>query len=981
MGTFDIRQDAPGLLRAEALNITLKFERTSPTTGRISWNIPVPAAGCTAETQAFCGIIITLDTTPVSGSKIPVNGAVYSSDPTANSSLFAGDKIGTSSVVGAFYNDRTTTFFDITGLTPNTPYYVSGFPTDCEYRYYKEGVHAYSLDYTNKGTDGTSGTQVVILNSTSTPPGVTSEDFTGLMPGIEYEFTTQIGIIPRPRTPLDPIDCNPAPLSYSIKINGTNASKYKDLIVDINKQFALLDNHNQSPIAPNTGSFYFNSSTNNLYQWNGTENIELPVVIQSTAPNTVIVGTYWYNPTTKVLKKWNGTSWDDQVVISSVYNPLIPTADLSYWFDGTNGYVWNGTTWCGSTTYNQATDPSTTLPTLIGSYWFDNVDTLYKWDNSVSLWTAVDSIQYFEDPNALSVGAYWFDESSNQLFNWDTIQIGWNLQSNLSVTEHEPGTPASGKFWYNPTTQVLKQWDSVLSSWNTLNVISYPYDPTIRTSCELWWNTSTDTLYTWDDINNNWDEITYFYNQVNDPAVSQTLSSGTLWYNTVNSLLYAWVNNCFVLVDFFNYPTDPTSPTIGTVWHNTESNIWKVLSAPSTWSNITPVSIDNDPTSLPVGSYWYNNTNSSLQVWNGVGWMSLLFTTQNPTPTEGTIWFNSTTNELLQWNGVSWILAPVKAIVELDCHGNLLFTDNTIGSLSYITITDVNLFKSLTVPYSFHNPNPGVDGISNQPSYEELNIGTDGSNDQRLLLMNEMRYELGYPVVDVELTNEQLDYAITKALNELRQKSSIGYKRGFFFMKTEAETQRYLLTNKVGGFNKIVDILGIQRLTSSFLSSAHGAGAYGQMILSHLYNMGNFDLLSYHIMTEYTKTMEILFAARLTFTWNEQTRELWIHHRFPYSEPYVSIECSVERTEQDIISDRYSRPWVRRYATAVAKMMLAEIRGKFQNLPGASGSISLNANDLRMSAKEDIESCLAEIDNYVADMPEQFGMATQFVFG
>jgi hypothetical protein len=59
MGTFDIRQDAPGLLRAESLNITLKFDRTGPSTGRISWNIPAPAAGCTAETQSYAVQYIT----------------------------------------------------------------------------------------------------------------------------------------------------------------------------------------------------------------------------------------------------------------------------------------------------------------------------------------------------------------------------------------------------------------------------------------------------------------------------------------------------------------------------------------------------------------------------------------------------------------------------------------------------------------------------------------------------------------------------------------------------------------------------------------------------------------------------------------------------------------------------------------------------------------------------------------------------------
>jgi hypothetical protein len=253
--------------------------------------------------------------------------------------------------------------------------------------------------------------------------------------------------------------------------------------------------------------------------------------------------------------------------------------------------------------------------------------------------------------------------------------------------------------------------------------------------------------------------------------------------------------------------------------------------------------------------------------------------------------------------------------------------------------------------------------------------------DERLKLMNEIRYELGYPIVDVELSNEQLDFAITKALEEIRSKTSVAYKRGFFFMHVNAETQRYLLTNKVQGMDKIVTVLGIYRLTSSFLSSAHGAGVYGQIVMQHLYNMGTFDLLSYHLMSEYTELMEILFAGRITFTWNEQKRDLWIHHRFPFHERMVLIEAATERTEQDIIADRWCRPWIRKFASAQARMMLAETRGKYSTLPGAGGAVTLNASDLRQKATEDIQACMDEIDNYQVDRPEEYGLGAQMVLG
>lgn len=984
MGTFDIKPDAPGQLRAESLNINIKFERTGPTTGRVSWNIPTPSAGCSSDTQAYCGMLVTIDNTPASGDKIPTDGAIYTSDPTADVNLFAGDMLGTAKIIGAFYEDRTTTFLDIVGLTPNTPYYVSGFPTDCQYRYHKEGVHAYSLNFDNKGTTGTSGSQIVLLDVTKTQPGVNLNDFTGLMPGITYDFQIQLNVIPKPRNPVDPAYCNPAPITYTIRVNGTNATTYSDLINEINKQLSLLDNSVQGPFAPNTGTFYWDGESSIVYQWNGTSNDVIPAIIQPTNPTANLTGSYWLNPTTTDLKFWNGSSWIDVVVINSDIDPKQPIANKSYWYSNTlGGHYWNGVTWCSSEILSQNTDPSSPIVIPDDAFWINTTDGgLYKWDNILEIWVAVDALQSEQDPSNLLNGTYWFDESSNTLNAWNIPSIGWNEQYNVSISEREPTTPAPGKFWYNPTTQILKQWNALLSVWNILDVLSYPSDPAIRSSCDLWWNTLDGTLFVWDTLNTQWVQATHLYDQSDDPNNPITFVNGTMWYNPDTKQLYVWNNNCFNLVEYVDYPTDPTtilSP--GVVWHNTTLDIWLSLSLTQEWETISPTISLNDPSILPVGTYWFNTTNNSLQSWNGVSWISVLFTTTNPKPTNGTLWFDTNVDKLKEWNGISWILAPVKATVELDCHGNMLFTDTSIGSLSFVKLTDITLFKSLSVPYIFNPTKPGTDGISSGPSYNEIGVGTDGSVDERLQLMTEIRYELGYPVVDVELTNEQLDYAISKALSELRAKSGIGYKRGFFFMATQPETQRYLLTNKVGGFNKIVDILGIQRLTSSFLSSAHGAGVYGQIVLQHLYNMGTFDLLSYHIMAEYTKTMEILFAARLTYTWNEQSRELWIHHRFPYSEPYVSVEASVERTEQDIMTDRYSRPWVRRYATAVARLMLAEIRGKYSTLPGAGGGVTLNANDLRIAAKEDMEMCLKEIEDFLADNPDQYGMATTFIFG
>lgn len=978
MSSFDLRQDAPGLLRAESLNITLKFERTSATTGRVSWNIPSPAAGCTAENQAYYGMLVTIDTTPASSSKVPTNGTVYESDATADGNLFAGSNIGTAMVIGAFYEDRTTTFFDVTGLKPNTPYYVSGFPVDAQRRYFIEGVHAYSLDFKNRGTDGTSGTNVVVLNE---PSGVLATDYTGLSPTVEYDFTLQLGTLPPASHPYNPAEYNPTAPQYTITVNGTHAQTYADLISAINKQFALLSNPSQGPVAPSTGAYYWNGTQSKLFQWNGSQHVEVAVLIGDTPPDNVVAGTYWLHPTTGVLQLWDGLAWSTVSYHTYDTDPTVPVADGSYWFDGTYVSIWNGNTWCRVTTLSQTVDPSLPVLPIAGAHWYDSANgELYKWNAVLEMWDATTAIQYHENPNALTPGAYWLNESNNRLYAYNGSSLGWTEITNTVIAELTP-TPVAGRFWYNPIDQELSVRNSANTEWLSLAVLIFPADPTVRSNCGLWWNTETDVLSIWDVIHSAWVAVSQFFQQDTDPSLAPTISDGYAWLNTTTQQLSVWENNCFKPVTYISNATDPTNTMVdGAVWYSASANTWKVRQT-GAWVAFEPIASPNDPRNLPVGTFWFNPSNLGLQQWNGISWVYVTYSAVPLTPALRTLWFDTTVNVLKEWSSEGWTPAQLIVTVELDRNGNLLFTDTSIGSLSYVRIFTGTLFDSLDVQVSTYAPTQGTDGASDEPSYNELGIGTDGSIAIRAALANDMRYDLGYPVVDVELTPEQIDHAVNLALMEFRTRSGMAYKRGFFFMPLKANEQRYQLTSKATDMNKIVDVLGVYRMSGSFLSTAHGAGVYGQIVLQHMYNMGTFDLLSFHIMSEYTKLLEMLFAARITYQWNEQKRELFINHRFAMNEKLVCIEATSERTEQDLMTDRYARTWIRKWALAQCRMMLAETRGKFSTLPGAGGGVSLNANDLRQQAKEDMESCIADIDDYVMDGPDGYGMGASFTFG
>jgi hypothetical protein len=290
------------------------------------------------------------------------------------------------------------------------------------------------------------------------------------------------------------------------------------------------------------------------------------------------------------------------------------------------------------------------------------------------------------------------------------------------------------------------------------------------------------------------------------------------------------------------------------------------------------------------------------------------------------------------------------------------------------------LFPALSVTAQLNQPVVGGDGLTGIPSYAEIGVGDSGDPAPRRELADNIRKQLGYPTVEVELTKYQMDAAIDQALEQLRLRSASAYRRVYFFIDVKQGYQKYLMTNERVGFNKIVNVMGAWRVTSAFMSVAHAGGVYGQTVLQHLYSMGTYDLVSYHIVSDYIEQLEQLFATRITYTFDEPSRELYFFQHFNHQER-ILLDCVIERTEQELITNRWTKRWIQSWAEAEAKEILAEIRGKFATLPGAGGGVSLNAADLLNSAQELKQGCLDDIDNFVVNDVENLGIGSEFIIG
>lgn len=1030
MSAFDSIGDSAHSLRTEGQEIKLSFKQGFPTTGQgtIEWNIPAPAHGCVnGEDGVYAGIVFLLSTEPLDASNIPQDGTVYVADPTANFDLSTADRIGNAIVVGAVYEcnkkgkgETLTTSLIINDLEQGASYYVGGYALDCQNRYHADGIRSYSDSYGEKDGASTSSLQVVNLGPEST--GIVPTDGTGLIPGVNYEFDLIVD------------ESFPTGFDFvtmQINIDGIDAGTYQDLLDSIKSQILLSTNPPQSPIAPNTNDFYWNTSEQKLYQYDGADHNLIASMVEPTDPAAIGMGTYWYNPTSKILQRNNipaPTGWNIIAFLKSESDPSNPSCDL-YWYDGTTARKWDGSTWCNQTTVISTTDP-TVCPTVeCGTYWYDeNTSSLFGWDTIDARWESKIAIYWSEALNQLSTGTYWFDDTNSKLFI-RAASTWTDTTSSTKIQETTPTTLVDGLLWYKKSTEELKQYDTGTTSWVLLDVLVWQVDPTAVDSCDLWWNSTNDVMSIWDVVNSEWDSVVRFVSSTLNPTLPSPLVVDTIWYEPTSSAMKRFDGGDFVLVEHVEKSTDPTQISIGQGWYKASTNTWNMWDTPASgWNVINPIDSDVDPNSIPNGTYWFDTTSTALFVRNGVSWISVTFSTVPYVPARKSLWYDTSIAILKTWNGTAWVTTTSNVDVFFNTSGGITFSTIKKGSNTAILVPsppgsvsepnivgtgfadfsefDIDpvtqytfergkdgrvyqaryipdssfLWSNLSNPGKIRTPTAGNDGKSGVPSYAELGVGDDGTPDERRELMDSIRAQLGYPVVEVELTNYQLDTAITGAIESFRKRAGSAYRRGFYFLNIEPGKQQYIMTNKAMGYNKIVTITSAHRFTSAFLSSAHGSGVYGQVVLQHLYNMGTFDLTSFHLVSQYVEQLEHLFSTRLTFTFHENDRVLSFFNSFTRPER-VLIDCMVERTEQDLLKDRYIKTWIERYALSEAMMMLSHIRGKFASLPGAGGGIALNAGELISLAQSYREELLLQIDEFIVDQPEDIGQYSTFILG
>ena len=228
-------------------------------------------------------------------------------------------------------------------------------------------------------------------------------------------------------------------------------------------------------------------------------------------------------------------------------------------------------------------------------------------------------------------------------------------------------------------------------------------------------------------------------------------------------------------------------------------------------------------------------------------------------------------------------------------------------------------------------------------------------------LIREIELRLGGQMVDVELDPEHYDLAIKKSFEKYRQRSENAVEESFVTLNLQEDIAEYTLDSDV------IDVYDVYRRSSGTLNSASSGDiepfetAYLNNYL--LYSGRAGGMATYHFLAQNRETLGRLFGENYTFTWNTVTKKLLLHRKVKAADT-VYLHVYKYRTDEELLTDPYSSPWVKDYALAHAKLMLAEARGKFNTIAGPQGGTSLNADALRMDAQATIDKLEDDLKYY-----------------
>jgi len=251
------------------------------------------------------------------------------------------------------------------------------------------------------------------------------------------------------------------------------------------------------------------------------------------------------------------------------------------------------------------------------------------------------------------------------------------------------------------------------------------------------------------------------------------------------------------------------------------------------------------------------------------------------------------------------------------------------------------------------------------------------SPNSRADLITYCKRQLGEPVLQVNIDDEQVNNVIDDTIQFFQENCYNGMERAYLFHEITADDKTRFAasvttssgttdwketTNYIPVPDHVVGITRVFGLVSNSIRS-NLFGVEYQLFLNDLYAFGSLDILNYYMNKQYLETLDMVLNngsfQQFRYTMRRDRLYMDLDKDFLKEGSNILIECHrlVDPTDA---TEMYNDMFVKKYATALMKKQWGQNLIKYNNVQ-LPGGITLNGRELYTDALAEIEKIESEV--------------------